>query len=136
MTDAVVLIQYVIQQRSQRPTGLRIWSDGRVQRTADSNPPPGPKDNLEHDRALDWQNESILAMEQVAALRAAIQASGYFELEPRLLINYCKDDPGTMIWTVNLDGRTGRVVVFDPRPRRSAKLDALAQHISVILSRN
>jgi hypothetical protein len=50
-----------------------------------------------------------------------------------MLINYCKEDPGTAIWTVNVDGQTARVVVFDPRPRRNEALDMLSKQINDII---
>ncbi len=60
--------------------------------------------------------------------------SGFFELQPVLLINYCKEDPGKAIWTVTPDGQTARVVVFDPRPRRSTAIDLLNQAIDRIFA--
>ena len=61
-------------------------------------------------------------MNQLAVI---IQESGFFELEARLLINYCKEDPGVGIWEIELNGQRHRVVVFDPRPRRSPVIDSL-----------
>src|SRR5262245_540003 len=122
MAERTVLLQYVINQRNEAPRGLRIWSDGAVQRTADDNPPPTATEMLEKDRALNWVDSQALTGEQVETIRQAIRNSGIFDLPPRLLINYCKEDPGTAIWSVNVDGQTARVVVYDPRPRRSAEI--------------
>jgi hypothetical protein len=54
-------------------------------------------------------------------------------LPAKLLINYCKEDPGTGLWLVNLDGQTARVVVYDPRPKRDAGLDALLKAADSLL---
>jgi len=88
---------------------------------------------LERDRDLKWQAARTLSTEPVEAIKTAIRVSNFFALESRLLINYCKEDPNTMIWTVNLDGQSWRVVVFDPRPRRHPKLDALSKTLDEIL---
>ena len=133
MPDRVVLIQYVTQQRTELPKGQRIWTDGLLQKVGRDNTLPGPTDPLERDRDLKWQDERQLTAEQVEAIKTAIGNSKFFELEPRLLINYCKEDPGTMIWAVNLDGQTWRVVVYDPRPRRSPDLDNLSKTLTEIL---
>jgi hypothetical protein len=133
MPERTILIQYVVNQRNERPTGWRVWSDGQVQRCADDNSPPGMTDLLERDRELNWQDEKQLGAEQVDVLRATIRESGFFDLPPRLLINYCKDDPGTAIWTVNLGGQTARVVVYDPRPRRSAEIDKLLAELNAVV---
>jgi hypothetical protein len=133
MPEQNILIQYVINQRNERPTGRRVWSDGQIQRCADDNSPPGMTDLLERDRELNWQDEKQIGAEQVDAIRTAIRESGFFDLPPRLLINYCKDDPGTAIWTVNLDGQTARVVVYDPRPRRSTEIDRLLAALNGVL---
>lgn len=133
MTERMVLIQCVIAQRTECPTGFRIWTDGVVQHPTAHNPLPNPTERLDLDRPLDWEDECQLNMDQVNAIRDAIRQVKFFDLPPRLLINYCKEDPGTAIWTVNVDGQTGRVVVFDPRPRRSAELDTLSKHITDII---
>ena len=133
MTERMVLIQCVTNQRTERPTGFRIWTDGLVQRSAPDNPLPGPTERLDVDRNLIWQDERHLDSEQVNAIRDAIYQVKFFELPPRLLINYCKEDPGTAIWTANVEGQTARVVVFDPRPRRSTALDTLSKQIGDII---
>lgn len=132
MLERTVLVQLVTIQRAERPTGLRVWSDGVVQRGIGEQ--PGPTELLEKDRPLDWTDTQILNAEKMDAIRNAIGQSGFFNLEPRLLINYCKEDPGVAIWTVNLDGQTARVVVYDPKPRRSPELDRLLQAINGVLA--
>jgi hypothetical protein len=132
MNERTILIQRVINQRTEQPDGLRIWSDGLLQRTAEDNPQPGSMDRLDKDRQLKWRDTGQLSPEQVEEIRATISNSGFFELQPVLLINYCKEDPGTAIWTVSLDGQTARVVVFDPRPRRNPAIDLLNQAIDRI----
>ncbi len=128
-----ILIQFVTVQRQQRPTGRRVLLDGLLQRTSDDNALPGPDDLLEKDRALNWQDERRLTAEQIQAIKDAVLNSGFFNLLPRLLINYCKEDPGAAIWTVNIDGQQARVVLYDPKPRRSPELDQLMQHLAPIL---
>jgi hypothetical protein len=135
MSERSVLLQRITNQRGERPDGLRIWSDGMVQRVSEDNPPPDATERLDVDRELKWQDERHLDPEQVDAIRAAIQDSGFFDLPPRLLINYCKDDPGAAIWTVNLNGRTAHVVLYDPRPRRSPVLDRLSANLDTLLTR-
>jgi hypothetical protein len=135
MSERFVLLQRITNQRGERPVGVRIWSDGVVQRAADDNPPPGPTERLDVDRDLKWQDERRLDPQQVETIRTAIQDSGFFDLPPRLLINYCKEDPGAAIWIVNLSGRMARVVVYDPRPRRSPELDQLSALLDSALSR-
>jgi hypothetical protein len=132
MAQRIVLVQVVTIQRAEHPTGLRIWSDGTVQRGIGEL--PGPTELLEKDRALDWTDIHTLNDDQLDTVRSIIRQSGIFDLEPRLLINYCKEDPGVAIWTVSLDGQTARVVVYDPRPRRSPQLDRLMQVINGVLA--
>ena len=134
MSERTVLIQHVTNQRNKQPTGLRVWSDGLVQRADADNRLPTATERLDLDRDLNWQDERRLQPEQLEKLRAVIEESGFFGLPPHLLINYCTEDPGTAIWIINLDGRVGRVVVFDPRPRRSPELDRLAERINDILA--
>ncbi|MEP7289045.1 MAG: hypothetical protein ABI947_25095 [Chloroflexota bacterium] len=134
MADDSVLIQHVIYQRTERPVGLRIWADGLVQHAAEDNSLPAPADHLDVDRELAWRDESRLSSDKIKAIREAIRNSGIFDLEPRLLINYCKEDPGTAIWIATLDGNTAQVVVFDPRPRRCAQLDSLEALINQVLA--
>ena len=134
MSEPTVLIQYVTHQRTEVPNGLRVLTDGLIQRTAPDNARPGPTELLEKDRSLTWQDDRHISSAQVEAIKAAILDSKFFDLQPRLLINYCKDDPGTMIWTVNVDGKTWRVVVYDPRPRRSTELDGLSKALADILA--
>jgi hypothetical protein len=122
-----VLIQHVTHQRTERPTGQRVWSDGLVQRVANDNPLPSLTESLERDKDLNWEDEHQINETQVDAIRHTIRTSGFLELPPRLTINYCKEDPGTTIWTVNLDGQTVRVVVYDPRPKRNPAIDLLIQ---------
>ncbi|HVO42774.1 MAG TPA: hypothetical protein VMT34_09130 [Aggregatilineales bacterium] len=134
MSEPTVLLQFVTYQRDLRPSGRRIWSDGRVQRAAEDNPLPGSGERLDLDREIAWADEQTLSAEQIAALRDAILAVRFFDLPVRMLINYCKEDPGTTIWTAMVDGRSGRVVVFDPRPRRSPELDTLLARLTEVLA--
>ena len=128
-----VILQYVINQRSAQPTGQRVLADGTVQRPASTNPLPTETERLDLDRDLTWETVGQISAEQVSAITSTVTDSGFFELEPKLLINYCKEDPGTGIWTVNVDGRSHHVVVFDPRPRRSAVIDKLMEVLKVTL---
>jgi hypothetical protein len=134
MSERTLLLQTVTTQRAERPSGLRIWSDGLVQRSAEDNPFPGPTERLDLDRELNWRDEHRLTPDQVGVIRDAIGEIGFFELPPRLLINYCKDDPGTTIWTVTVGRRTGHVVVYDPRPKRSLALDRLSALVNRVLA--
>ncbi len=133
---ADILLQRVTIQRTEQPDGLRIWSDGLVQRSADDNPLPGPTERLDKDRDLKWIDRQRLSPRQVDAIRTAIRNNGFFDLEPQLLINYCKEDPGAAIWTVNLDDQTARVVLWDPRPTRNTDLDLLTGAIDKILAQS
>lgn len=123
--NALMLLQYVIIQRDQAPEGRRVWTDGHYERTSPGNALPTAVELLDKDRLLDWQPQGNLSPEQLERLQMAIRASGFFQLQPKLLINYCKEDPGVAIWTVALDGQEARVVLYDPRPRRSAQIDSL-----------
>jgi len=133
MTERMVLVQCIITQRAERPAGFRIWTDGVVQRPAADNPLPNATERLDLDRSVAWQDEGQLDADEVNTIRDTIHQIKFFELPSRLLINYCKEDPGTAIWTVNVDGQTARVVVFDPRPRRSEALDTLSKSITDII---
>ncbi len=135
MADRVVILQKVFNQRVERPSGLRIWSDGLVQRPTADNPLPAATERLDKERDLQWQDDRQLTTSQVDAIRQAIRQTNFFDLPAVLLINYCKEDPGTAIWTVNLDGTTACVVVFDPRPRRNAELDRLSAALDEILGK-
>ena len=132
MTELVVLIQYVLQQRAEPPIGFRIWSDGRAQHCANTSL-LDISERLDIDRELIWRDDPQLDAAHLQTIRDAIRSSGIFDLEPRLLINYCKDDPGAAIWSVKLNGRTAHIVVYDPKPRRSAELDSLLNAINAAL---
>ncbi len=132
MTDPKPLLQCVVNQRDQAPTGWRILHDGVLQHAAE-NPPPAPDDPLANDRALHWRMVRQLDSAAIAAVKEAVVACGFFDLQPKLLINYCKEDPGTAIWTADIDGREARVVVFDPRPRRSVEIDKLSAVLAPLL---
>jgi hypothetical protein len=132
MTEPYILLQSVTTERTAAPSGFRVWSDGNVQRTAD-NPIPSPTERLDKDRELNWQDSGRLAPEQVEQLKTAILENGIIDLPPSLTINYCKEDPPTAIWTINVDGRIARIVVWDPRPRRSAEFDRLSAVVAELL---
>lgn len=125
MSEPDILIQYVTVERTQHPTGRRVLVDGTLQHTTADNPLPGPDDLLDRDLTLAWMTEHRLSPDKIAAIKKAINESGIFDLPPRLLINYCKEDPGVTIWTINVDSRRARVVLFDPKPKRSPELDRL-----------
>ncbi|MCE7946989.1 MAG: hypothetical protein DYG88_06130 [Chloroflexi bacterium CFX4] len=132
---ADLLVEYVIQQRSVPPQGFRLLSDGTLLRLTSDNAPPAPTARLDQDRAdLAWQAAGTLSPEALEQARAALQAADLFSLPPVLLINYCKDDPPTGIWQVTLDGQRARIVVFDPRPKRQARLDALLAALEPLLA--
>lgn len=129
------LVEYVIQQRGVPPQGFRLLSDGTLLRLAPDNAPPTPTARLDQDRAdLVWQAAGTLRPEALDQARAALQAADLFSLPPVLLINYCKDDPPTGIWQVCLAGQAARIVVFDPRPKREARLDALLAALEPLLA--
>ena len=123
--DRSILIQCVIIQRDQVPSGWRVLIDGRYERTSVDNAAPTATELLDRDRALNWQSAGILSIDQVQAIQLAIRESGFFNLQPRLLINYCKEDPGVAIWHVSIGDEQARVVVYDPKPKRSVELDKL-----------
>ena len=125
MSDRTILLQQVIYQRNNPPAGFRIWSDGTFERPAADNPLPDPTERLDRDRDLCWESAFHLSAGQLEALRETIRASGFLTLPSALLINYCKEDPPVAIWVASLDGQTVRVVLWDPRPRRSAEIDRL-----------
>jgi hypothetical protein len=129
---ADLLIQYVVNQRGEPPTGLRVLTDGTLQRPSATNAPSTPTERLDVDRTLTWETMGHLAPEQVARLGAALESSGFFDLPPRLLINYCKEDPGAAVWQANLGGRSATVVVFDPRPRRDPVIDRLLDALKAV----
>jgi hypothetical protein len=135
MADRTLLIQYTVNQRKERPAGLRVWSDGVLQRPAEDNPPPTEAERLDVDREIRWTDIRTLTVDQVTAIQVAILSIGFFDLPARLLINYCKEDPGTAIWTAYVEGRCGRVVVFDPRPKRSPELDTFSAQLNEIIAR-
>jgi hypothetical protein len=128
MADAI--IQVVIQQRGERPTGRRLLADGAVQVVGPNNPPPPATERLDRDRALDWETVGQVGAAQVAEVVTAILASGVFDLPPALLINYCKEDPGTAIWVFRAGDKSTRIIVWDPKPKRDASLD----HLSALLT--
>src|SRR5258708_29308615 len=106
MTDGTILVQWVNRQRTEPPTGLRIWWDGVVERCSSANPLPSATERLDKDTEFLWQIEKTLSADQVESIQTAIRHSGIFEMYPVLLINYCKEDPGSAIWIANLDGKT------------------------------
>lgn len=130
---AEIVLQYVVNQRTERPAGLRILSDGLVQRPSPDNPLPGPTERLDRDRDIAWLDDRRLTAEQLDAVYSAVRAAKFPDLLPRMLINYCKEDPGAAIWDVEIDGQHWRVVVYDPRPRRSAELDALLDSLRALV---
>ncbi len=134
MPEAEILIQFVTVQRTERPVGQRILQDGRLQRTADDNALPNATEALEKDRDLRWIDIRVLTALQIQAVKDAVVGCGFFDLPARLLINYCKEDPGTQIWTANIDGRKARVVIYDPKPHRSPEVDRLQAALAPILA--
>ncbi|MHB8625492.1 MAG: hypothetical protein ACYDBJ_00845 [Aggregatilineales bacterium] len=132
MSEPDILIQYVTVERTQHPTGRRVLADGTLQRTTADNPLPGPDDLLDRDRTLTWTTERRLPPDKIQAIKKAINEAGVFDLPPRLLINYCKEDPGVTIWTVSVDGHQTRIVLFDPKPKRSPELDRLLLALNLI----
>lgn len=129
-----ILIQYVTIQRTVPPTGTRVLQDGTLQHTTTDNPLPTETEALEKDRSLTWQTIRTLSSEDLAAIKVAVAQSGFLELPPRILINYCKEDPGTQIWTVALPEASARVVLYDPRPRRSPEIDSLLSALAPLLA--
>src|SRR5258707_9333685 len=88
MTERTILVQRVINQRTEQPDGLRIWSDGLFQRTAEDNPPPGSMDRLDKDRELKWREIGPPRPKQGEEIRAAIRRRGFFQLQPLPVLNY------------------------------------------------
>ena len=82
---------------------------------------------------LNWQPAEMLTPDQIQAIQTAIRESGFFNLQPRLLLNYCKEDPGVAIWHVWIDDHQARVVVYDPKPKRAAELDKLQAALSAFV---
>lgn len=134
MSERSVLLQQVIYQRTEPPKGFRIWSDGSVQRCAESNALPSPTERLDKDRTLIWEDDCLLATEQLEMLQTSIRDSGFLDLPPALLLNYCTEDPGTAIWQASIDGQSVHVVVWDPRPRRSSEIDKLIATVNSLLN--
>jgi hypothetical protein len=120
-----ILVQYVVNQRGELPKGWRVLSNGQAQKISANNPLPSPTERLDVPREVLWQDWGLLLEPALAALQAALRTSGILALPAKLLINYCKEDPGAGLWLVNLDGQSARIVVYDPRPKRDAGLDAL-----------
>jgi hypothetical protein len=129
-----ILLQYVTIERTIPAQGRRILQDGTLQTPSPENPLPGVSDLLEKDRPLTWVDLRQLSPEELDMIREAIRKSGIFGLPARILINYCKEDPGTQIWTIDLDGQNHRVVLYDPRPRRAAEIDALLAALAPIVN--
>jgi hypothetical protein len=129
-----VLIQYLLQQRGERPTGFRIWPDGRVEHCAATNPVPTPTARLDHEPELIWQESGRLDTAQLGAVKEAIRQAKLEALPPRLLINYCKEDPGAALWTFNLDGQSGQITVYDPHPKRHPQLDTLLAQLQTMVA--
>lgn len=130
MNTAAILIQAVTIQRKNAPLGKRILQSGLIQYTTPDNPRPNDTESLEKDRTLNWTDGELLAAEALAQVKTAIQSSKIFDLPGRILINYCKEDPGTQIWYVEIDEQRTRVVLFDPKPKRSSELDQLIAHLT------
>jgi len=129
-----LLLQYVTIERTIPPQGRRILQDGTLQTTAPDNSLPGVSDFLEKDRPLQWIDVRKLSAEEVETIKESIRKSGIFDLPSRILINYCKEDPGTQIWTIDLDGQIHRVVLYDPKPRRAAEIDTLLAALAPIVN--
>lgn len=130
-----IIIQVVTHQRGEAPNGLRVLADGAVQQpppNAPENAAPAPTARLDHDRPLVWQTLKTLDADALNAVIMAVRAANFAALPTQMLINYCKEDPGTAIWQAAIDGETYRVVVWDPRPRRSAALDTLMAALAQI----
>ena len=132
--DRSILIQCVTIQRDQIPGGWRVLIDGRYERTSADNALPTPTEPLDRDRILSWQPAGMLSVDQVQAIQSAILESGFFNLQPKLLINYCKEDPGVAIWHVAIGEQQARVVVYDPRPKRALELDNLRAALSAFVA--
>ena len=129
-----LVIQCVTVQRDQIPSGWRVLIDGLYERTSADNVLPTPTEPLDRDRVLNWQPAGMLSPDQIQAIQTAIRESGFFNLQPRLLINYCKEDPGVAIWCVWVDDHQARVVVYDPKPKRAPELDKLRAVLSAFVA--
>jgi hypothetical protein len=134
MTERSVLLQQIVYQRTERPKGFRIWSDGTVQRCAEDNALPEPNERLDRERAVKWEDDRILTPEQLDEIRNSIRQSGILNLPPALTINYCKEDPGAAHWLATVDDQTVRVVLWDPKPRRSPEIDQLIATVNAVLA--
>jgi hypothetical protein len=134
MTERSILLQQIVFQRTERPSGFRIWSDGTVQRCADDNPLPEVTERLDRERPVKWEDDRTLTAEQVHELRNSIRQSGFLNLPPALTINYCKEDPGAAHWLATVDDQTVRVVLWDPKPRRSPEIDQLIAAVNMVLA--
>lgn len=129
-----LLLQYVTIERTIPPQGRRILQDGTLQTPSPDNPLPGVSDLLEKDRPLQWVDVRKLSAEELEKVREAVRGSGIFDLPSRILINYCKEDPPTQIWTLDLDGQIHRVVLYDPKPRRAAEIDTLLAALAPLVN--
>jgi len=134
MSDALVMLEYLIVQRGVRPSGQRILSDGTLLKPADDTPLPGEDDLLEKDRPLRWVEVRKLSTEAVEHLSQTVVSAGFFDLEKRLLINYCKEDPGVAIWVAQVGDQKARVVLYDPKPKRNATIDQIEAALKSVLN--
>ncbi len=134
MSEATLILQYTNTQREERPKGFRLWSDGRVQRASEANPLPSRTERIDVERQIEWTDARTLEASQLEQCLNAIRQANFSAMSPKMLINYCKEDPGAGLWIVNLDGQHWRVLVYDPRPKRSAELDALLATIEPLVT--
>jgi hypothetical protein len=120
-----IIMQVVVNERGERPNGLRILADGAVQQPTPDTPPIAGGERLDREGKIAWHTLKIIDSAALDRVRDAVRAADFAALPPQMLINYCKEDPGTAIWHVHIDGAHWRVLVWDPRPRRSPALDRL-----------
>ncbi len=73
MTELVVLIQYVLQQRAEPPIGFRIWSDGRAQHCANTSL-LDISERLDIDRELIWRDDPQLDAAHLQTIRDECRA--------------------------------------------------------------
>jgi len=128
-----ILLQYQVNERGQKPSGLRLYDDGRMQRPSPENSLPGATDRLDQPRSLIWVEDRTLNPAQINSVKESIRACGFFGLPAKLLINYCKEDPPAAIWSITLDDFSHQVVVYDPRPKRSKEIDLLLEALEALL---
>jgi len=101
--SSAILVSYVTRPMHGRPSGIRVWDDGRVELKSGARTSTGLEPG--------WQRVTRLGPSQLKQLRAFIQQSGLFDLPSEIPAPRGMRDAAVCEWQAEADGRSAHVTV-------------------------